>query len=152
MHLLLLTLSLTLTVFAASDVKLPYGYPLTTCLSCGDALSDTPTILIHAGRQLKFCCVECVGSYTKSPETYISNLEEQIKVAQRETYPLSICLVTEHELGSMGDPIEWVHGNTLVKFCCGACIDPFEADPEKFLAKLKSDSSGLPAHFVPRKP
>lgn len=146
---LLILLSVSPLLYGA-EIKLPYSYPLETCLSCGDGLGESPTILIHAGRQLKFCCIECVGPYTKSPETMISNLEEQIRINQRDKYALKDCVVSGHPLGSMGDPVEWVHGNTLVKFCCGACIDLFEADADKFLKKLDTDSTDLPAHFVPK--
>ncbi len=152
MKLLLLVLFSFTTILKATEYKLPYDYPLETCLSCGDALGDAPAILINGGRQLKFCCLDCVGSYTKSPETMISNLEEQIKISQRDKYPLKTCVISSHELGSMGEPVEWVHGNTLVKFCCGACIEKFEVDPDKFLQMINPDSSGLPAHFIPRKP
>ena len=151
MRLLLLILLSIAPILHASEYKLPYGYPLETCLSCGDPLGGAPTILIHGGRQLKFCSLACVGSFTKSPETMISNLEEQIRISQRDKYQLKTCVISGHELGSMGEPVEWVHGNTLVKFCCGACIEKFEADPDKFLLMVNPDSSDLPAHFVPRK-
>lgn len=142
MKLILFTLLFTLQLFG-SDTQTekmgqpPYSYPLAGCLTCGDALGDQTATLFHADRELKFCCIECVGSYTNSPETYISNLEEQIRSSQRENYPLNICIISEHELGSMGDPIEYVSGNTLVKFCCGACIEKFEQNREQMLYKLR---------------
>jgi len=51
-------------------------------------------------------------------------------------YPLNTCIVTDNELGSMGDIITKTYGNQEVSFCCKPCIRKFEADPEKFLAKL----------------
>jgi len=51
-------------------------------------------------------------------------------------YPLSTCIVTDNALGSMGPVITRVYGNQEVKFCCKPCIKEFEAEPEKFLAKL----------------
>lgn len=139
MKLFLLSLSFYLA-FAVPQSSMadgkPFDYPLSSCLTCGDVLGDATVIMTHAGRELKFCCLECVGTYTKSPETYISNLEEQIKISQRANYPLTVCPVSGHELGSMGDPVEYVSGNTLVKFCCGACIEKFENDRDQFLKKL----------------
>ena len=51
-------------------------------------------------------------------------------------YPLNTCIVTDNELGSMGDVITKTYGSQEVKFCCKPCIRKFEADPAKFLAKL----------------
>lgn len=60
-------------------------------------------------------------------------------VAQKADYPLKTCLVSGEELGSMGDPVEYVHeGRVLVQFCCESCIDEFEADKAKYLVKLKA--------------
>jgi len=55
-------------------------------------------------------------------------------VAADDSYPLKVCVVSGQELGSMGEPI--VHNGTTVKFCCNSCIDDFNAEPEKFPAKL----------------
>ena len=52
-------------------------------------------------------------------------------------YPLTTCVVSGEELGSMGEPVEYDHEGTTVKFCCKRCIPKFEKDPETYLAKLK---------------
>ena len=51
-------------------------------------------------------------------------------------YPLDTCIVTDNELGSMGDPITSFHGNREVKFCCRPCVRKFDANPDRYLAKL----------------
>ena len=56
--------------------------------------------------------------------------------AQVKDYPLDTCVVTGEKLGSMGDPIDYVFGNRLVRFCCKGCIAKFEANPGKYLAQL----------------
>ena len=56
-------------------------------------------------------------------------------------YPLDYCLVTDNALGSMGDPVVIVHEGQEVKFCCKPCIRKFNADPDKFLAKLNQSKS-----------
>jgi len=53
-----------------------------------------------------------------------------------ERYPFDTCLVTDNELGSMGDPVTLVHGGREVKFCCAPCVRKFNADPEKYMARL----------------
>jgi len=138
MRLILFVLFICLQISTAEESVQPYPYPVTICLSCGDALGANTVTLIHGQRELKFCCLDCVAPYTKSPQTYISNLEAEIAAAQRDSYPLKTCLVSEHELGSMGEPLEYVSGNTLIKFCCGACIEKFEQNREQMLQKLDS--------------
>ncbi len=51
-------------------------------------------------------------------------------------YPLDTCLVTDNELGSMGDPVSFMYQDQEVKFCCKPCIKKFTANPEKYLTKL----------------
>lgn len=52
-------------------------------------------------------------------------------------YPLDVCLVSGNELGSMGKPVTFVHEGQEVKLCCRPCLDDFQADPAKYLAKLR---------------
>jgi YHS domain-containing protein/predicted small secreted protein len=52
-------------------------------------------------------------------------------------YPLTTCVVSGEELGSMGKPVEHDYKGTTVKFCCKSCIPEFEEAPETFIAKLK---------------
>ena len=54
-----------------------------------------------------------------------------------DTYPLTTCVVTGEELGSHGDPHVIDHEGTTVKFCCEPCVDDFNKDPAKYLAKLE---------------
>ena len=56
--------------------------------------------------------------------------------AQRKAYPLKVCLVEGSELGSMGEPAEYVHEGRLVLFCCKGCIEDFQAEAAKYLAQL----------------
>jgi len=139
MRLILLCLLLTLPILAdekGTEWAGKFPYPLDVCLTCGDKLADSTVTLYHGSRELKFCCVECVASYAKSTKTYILSLQEQIRIRETGNYPYKICPVSGHELGSMGDPIEYVSGNTLVKFCCAVCIEKFESDPNKYLGIL----------------
>ncbi len=57
--------------------------------------------------------------------------------AGAKPYPLDVCIVSGNKLGSMGTPITKVHQGQQVKFCCRPCVDDFDADPAKFMAKLK---------------
>lgn len=52
-------------------------------------------------------------------------------------YPLDTCIVSDEELGSMGDTIVINHEGQEIKFCCDMCVPKFKKDPAKYLAKLK---------------
>ena len=56
--------------------------------------------------------------------------------ATAKAYPLQTCIVTDNELGSMGDSISYNYNGQEVKFCCKPCIKKFKKDPEKYLKKL----------------
>jgi len=75
-------------------------------------------------------CATTEASSEGSPKTTAS------APAGIERYPFDTCLVTDNELGSMGDPVTLVHGGREVKFCCAPCVRKFNADPEKYMARL----------------
>ena len=52
-------------------------------------------------------------------------------------YPLDTCIVTDNALGSMGDIITKTHGDQEIKFCCKPCVKKFDANPEKYLKKIR---------------
>lgn len=51
-------------------------------------------------------------------------------------YPKDTCIVSGNKLGSMGSPVTKVYQGQEVKFCCEPCVDEFNANPAKFMAKL----------------
>ena len=52
-------------------------------------------------------------------------------------YPLSTCIVTGNELGSMGEAVAIEHDGQEIKFCCAPCEPAFEAHAETYVAKLE---------------
>lgn len=54
----------------------------------------------------------------------------------KKPYPLDTCIVSDNDLGSMGDAISYNHEGQEVKFCCKPCIKKFKRSPEKYLIKL----------------
>lgn len=58
------------------------------------------------------------------------------QVAAAKPYPLKTCLVSDEELGSMGDPLVMVFGEQQIKFCCKNCPPDFKKEPAKYLSKL----------------
>ena len=53
-------------------------------------------------------------------------------------YPLTSCVVSGEKLGEMGNPVVINYKGTEVHFCCNGCVKKFNADPAKYLAKLKA--------------
>ena len=57
--------------------------------------------------------------------------------ASDDDYPIDTCVVSGELLGSMGEPVVLEHNGTTVKLCCDGCVEEFESDPDKYVAKLK---------------
>ena len=76
--------------------------------------------------------------------------------AVADDYPLKTCLVSDEGLTSMQDEaFVHVHKGVTVKFCCEGCLDEFNEEPKKFLAKLEAAKKGelpKPAPEVEEKP
>jgi hypothetical protein len=59
----------------------------------------------------------------------------------KTSYPLDTCVVSGEELGSMGEPFDYIHKETgkpdrLVRMCCDGCLKKFKKDPAKYLARI----------------
>jgi hypothetical protein len=57
-------------------------------------------------------------------------------VGGTKSYPLKTCIVTGNDLGSMGDEQRIVYQGQEIKFCCAPCVEKFQKNPAKYLAKL----------------
>lgn len=66
-----------------------------------------------------------------APPTASADAPSEVK-----PYPLAVCIVSDEELGSMGDPVVFVHNGQEIKVCCNDCKPAFEKDPAKYMAKL----------------
>ena len=53
-----------------------------------------------------------------------------------------VCPVTGRPLGSMGKPVKAQADNLTVFLCCEGCIEPFQKDSAKYLAKLTAPPAG----------
>ncbi len=114
-------------------------YPLTTCIVSGEKLSpnltDNHTEVI-GNRLFAFCCPACPAEVKKDPGKYIEKLNQAVIEKQVKDYPAAVCPVSGQKLGSMGEPVNYVYGNQLVRFCCKGCIGQFEKDPTKYMEKV----------------
>jgi YHS domain-containing protein len=123
------------------------AYPLATCIVDGKPLKrDDHAAVDHVfyNRYVRLCCPECLRKFQKEPRKYLKRLDAAVIKAQLKQYPLDTCVVSGEKLGGMGDPVNYVHANRLIRFCCAGCIKPFRKDPAKYMAKLRSKHK--PAH------
>jgi hypothetical protein len=59
------------------------------------------------------------------------------KDAKAKPYPLKTCIVSDEDLGSMGEPFVFTHDGQEIKMCCKSCQKDFKKNPAKFLKKLE---------------
>ena len=116
------------------------AYPLDYCIVSGEKLGEMgdPVVKTIDGREVKFCCNSCVGKYEKDQASFSKKLDDAIIAAEKPNYPVETCVVSGEPLGhsDMGDPVDLVYQNRLVRFCCNNCVKAFKKDPDKFFAKL----------------
>lgn len=122
---------------AMVEQQKPY-YPLETCVVSGETLGSMgePVDVIYKNRLVRFCCSGCIGSFKKETAAYLKKLDEAVIKAQKANYPLETCVVSGQQLGSMGEPVDYVAGNRLLRFCCAGCEGAFLKDPAAHLAKI----------------
>lgn len=119
---------------AVIAAQLP-SYPLEICPISGEPVEDAVN-RVYEGRLVRLCCDSCVKTFEKDPKSVIAQIDQAVVAAQKPSYPLQKCVVSDEALGSMGDPIEYVNGTRLVRFCCKSCVKSFQKDPDSFMAKV----------------
>lgn len=67
----------------------------------------------------------------------LNNYEEPPAAADPAVAAADTCPVSGEQLGSMGKPFVLQHEGREIQLCCKACKKDFEADPAKYLAKLR---------------
>ena len=56
-------------------------YPLKTCVVSGEKLGEMgdPFVYAYQGREIKFCCKDCVKDFKKDPAKFMKKIEEANK-------------------------------------------------------------------------
>lgn len=117
-------------------------YPLTTCVISGKPLGDAPKEFVVGNRLVETCCGNCAAKVKADPAAAIEKLNAATKEAQEKTYALDTCPISGEKLGTMGDPVEVVVANRLVKLCCDGCKKGLEKDPAAALSKVDAATKG----------
>ena len=82
---------------------------------------------------MKLAAVAMAVAYTAAPLTVLAADKTDKKA---KPYPLKTCIVTDEELGSMGDAFVFAHKGQEIKLCCKGCQKDFKKNPDKYLKKL----------------
>ena len=124
-------------------------YPLETCVVSGEEIGsekEGAVNHVYKNRLARFCCSGCIREFGKDPGKYLEKLDQAVIEKQKADYPLASCVVSGEDLGSMGESVDYVHGNRLVRFCCAGCVDRFRKSPNEYLgaidAKFKETAAG----------
>lgn len=138
-------LGLTAALSFANPTTHPASaYPLTTDVVTGEPLGEKPVVETIAGREVRFANAANAEKFKAGGEEMQKKMDEQVVAALKDKYPVKVCIVSDEELGGMGDPIMFVNRptNQLVEFCCSGCVKKFKKDPAKYLPKLEAGSQG----------
>lgn len=113
------------------------SYALATDPVTGATLGKDAVDHVHGTRLIRFASKDSVAGFENDPKAAFAKVDKALIEAQRKTYPLKTCLVSDEALGGeMGEPVERLHGTRLVRFCCDGCLPKFDANPAEYLAKL----------------
>ncbi len=115
-------------------------YPTDKCLVSGEPLTvngeDIAVDVVYRNRLVRFCCKRCEQQFNTDPAAVLNKLDALAADAQRESYPLSTCVVSTQALGSMGEPAEIVLRGRLIRLCCAHCDSALLDDPQKYLVQI----------------
>jgi YHS domain-containing protein len=106
------------------------------CPTCDHKLSGESYALIYNNRLVLVCNESEKGDFMKDPRKYMEVLDKAVIEAQRPGYKLQTCPVSDEKLGSMGEPVDIVVANRLVRMCCRGCKKDLMKETGKYLAKM----------------
>ncbi len=69
-----------------TDTK-PKPYTLKTCVVSGEKLGEMgkPFVYVHEGREIQFCCKDCVKDFKKDPAKYVKKIEKAEAEAKKKS-------------------------------------------------------------------
>ncbi|MCA9254187.1 MAG: hypothetical protein KDA33_01060 [Phycisphaerales bacterium] len=115
-------------------------YPLDTCVVSHEPLKrkgkDTAFEFVFRNRLYRLCCEDCAKKVEENPARYAAELDKAIRTKQGPQYAMTTCPVSGEKLGGMGEPVERIVANRLIRFCCAGCFKTFDKDPAKYIAKV----------------
>ncbi len=117
-------------------------YPLENCINADVPLGDNAVNFVVNNRLFRTCCNNCATAVKEDAEEFYKKLDAAVAEKQGEDYALDTCPVSGQELGSMGDPVEVVVANRLVKLCCAGCVGGVAKNPVEIIEKVDAAHKG----------
>jgi len=120
------------TTKTAETTKVPeHPYPFATSVVSGEKLGGpgTGVTFEQNGYEVKLANQTEADTFKKDPAPYLAKIVAAY--ANARPCPLTVCPV-------MGDPLDkdayaFVYEGRQFKFCCDACLEDFQKDPNKFV-------------------
>jgi hypothetical protein len=110
-------------------------YPIGACIVTGEKLGADAVSHVHNNRLVRLANADAVAEFKADPKRHLDALDKRIIEAQLPGYPMDHCPVGG-PLGSMGEPVNFIYMNRLVRFCCGGCETSLVNEPTKYMSKL----------------
>jgi YHS domain-containing protein len=116
------------------------SYPLDYCIVSGTKLDSTgePIIKTYNGREIRFSSEESRALFEKDQTKYTKKLDEAIVAKEKAGYPLKTCVISGERLehSALGEPVDFIYNNHLVRLCCTMCLATFKKNPDRYLKKI----------------
>ncbi len=110
-------------------------YPIATCIVTGAKLDAEAINHVHNNRLVRLANAGAAAAFKADPVKHLAALDKKIIEVGLPGYPMDSCPVGGR-LGSMGEPIDFIYMNRLVRFCCAGCEKSLVKEPAKYMAKL----------------
>jgi YHS domain-containing protein len=109
-------------------------YPLKTSPVSDKPLDANAIDHVYGTRLVRLASQDEVALFEKDSASAMKKLDQAYIDAQLPSYPMKTCPVSTEELGA--EPVNYLYGTKLVRFCCKECRGKFEKDPQKFVLAL----------------
>lgn len=119
-------------------------YPLDVCLVDGTKLEGGASVdFIYFNRLVRVHNEAAKAEFLKGPKPFLAKLDAAVVAKQGAHYPLDHCPVSGDVYGGqMGDPVDVVVANRLIRLCCKGCKEDLQENPAKFVAIVDEASTG----------
>ncbi len=100
------------------------------------AIAFSSALLVSAAPQTPVKPTAQQRAPEKTADEKAKPADKEVIREQKPSYPLTTCVISGHELGKDGAPIEQVANGRLIRLCCADCVAPITKDPSAALRKI----------------